>query len=167
MNRSSYCRCPGAPGLAEAVARRLAANGEGALGALEHRRFPDGESYLRLPDVKDAVVVVVGDLCQPNGKVLDALFLARTARDLGAREVVLLAPYLPYMRQDARFQPGEAVTSSVFAGLMNDSLRRAPDGGPAPASPRGAVRHLPDPRARALVGIAAGGVGERANAPAR
>ena len=89
---------------------------------MEHRRFPDGESYLRLPDVKDASVVVVGDLNQPNGKLLDALFLARTARDLGAREVVLLAPYLPYMRQDARFHPGEAVTSDVFAGLLSDAF---------------------------------------------
>jgi ribose-phosphate pyrophosphokinase len=113
---------PGAPGLAEPVARRLASSGTSALGRLEHRRFPDGESYLKLPDVSGAIAVVAGDLCQPNGKVLDALFLARTARDLGARAVLLLAPYLPYMRQDARFQPGEAVTSSVFAGLVNDAF---------------------------------------------
>ena len=122
MSRIVLLPLPGAPGLAEPLARRLAARGTGVLGALEHRRFPDGESYLRLPSVEDAVAVVVGDFCQPNAKVLDALFLARTARDLGAREVVLVAPYLPYMRQDARFQPGEAVTSSVFAGLLNEAF---------------------------------------------
>lgn len=122
MSRIVLLPLPGSPGLAEPVARRLAARGAGALGALAHRRFPDGESYLRLPDVEDAVAVVVGDLCQPNAKVLDALFLARTARELGAREVVLLAPYLPYMRQDARFEPGEAVTSRVFADLLSDAF---------------------------------------------
>lgn len=122
MTRTVLLPLPGAPGLAEPLARRLSGRARKVLGALEHRRFPDGETYLRLPEVADARVVVVGDFNQPNEKLLDALFLARTARDLGAREVVLLAPYLPYMRQDARFRPGEAVTSEVFAGLISDAF---------------------------------------------
>ncbi|MEX0914802.1 MAG: ribose-phosphate diphosphokinase, partial [Wenzhouxiangellaceae bacterium] len=35
--------------------------------------------------------------------------------DLGALSVGLVAPYLPYMRQDIRFHPGEALTSASFA----------------------------------------------------
>lgn len=125
MTRTVLLPLPEAAGLAEPLARRLQGQDRGGLWDLlpvEHRRFPDGETYLRLPPVRDASVVVVADLHQPNAKLLDALFLARTARDLGAREVLLVAPYLPYMRQDARFLPGEAVTSEVVAGLLGEAF---------------------------------------------
>jgi ribose-phosphate pyrophosphokinase len=45
--------------------------------------------------------------------------VADTARDLGAARIGLVAPYLPYMRQDARFQPGEGVTSRYFSRVMS------------------------------------------------
>ncbi|MBI5040936.1 MAG: ribose-phosphate diphosphokinase, partial [Gammaproteobacteria bacterium] len=35
---------------------------------------------------------------------------AETARELGARELILVVPYLCYMRQDMAFQPGEAIS---------------------------------------------------------
>ena len=47
------------------------------------------------------------------------LFAADLARDLGAARVGLVAPYLPYMRQDHRFDPGEALTSRTFARWLS------------------------------------------------
>jgi hypothetical protein len=49
-------------------------------------------------------------------------------------QVGLVAPYLAYMRQDKRFQPGEGVTSRSFraAALGQGGLAR--DGRPAFAS---------------------------------
>ena len=44
---------------------------------------------------------------------------AHTARDLGAKKVILVAPYLAYMRQDKRFHPGEAISSRIMAKLLN------------------------------------------------
>ena len=41
------------------------------------------------------------------------------ARELGAARVVLVAPYLAYMRQDRRFHDGEAVTSRTFASVLS------------------------------------------------
>lgn len=90
------------------------------IGSLEHRRFPDGESYLRYktsPRNRD-----VGILCtldRPDDKVLGLLFASSTARDLGARSVGLVCPYLAYMRQDKRFQSGEAVTSTQFGAILS------------------------------------------------
>jgi ribose-phosphate pyrophosphokinase len=49
---------------------------------------------------------------------LPLLFASRTARELGARSVGLVAPYLGYMRQDARFEPGQAVSSVHFAAFL-------------------------------------------------
>ncbi len=45
-------------------------------------------------------------------------FAADAAREPGAREVNLIAPYLACMRQDMRFQHGEAVSSHSFARLL-------------------------------------------------
>lgn len=104
----------------EALAGHLCAFGNVELGKLEMRAFPDQETYLRFPESpSDRNVVLVDTLADPNGKILPLLFAARTARELGARRVGLVAPYLGYMRQDMRFHPGEAVTSRHFASLIS------------------------------------------------
>ena len=43
---------------------------------------------------------------------------------MGAASVCLVAPYLAYMRQDTRFNPGEAVTSEYFARLLSGAIDR-------------------------------------------
>jgi ribose-phosphate pyrophosphokinase len=48
--------------------------------------------------------------------------LAATARDLGARRIGVVAPYLPYMRQDARLRPGEGVTSRYVGRWISGLL---------------------------------------------
>ena len=90
------------------------------VGVVEWRRFPDRETYLRIAAECDGKSVVVAcTLDRPDDKLLPLVFLAETARELGASRVGLVAPYLPYMRQDRRFQAGEAVTSRTFAGLLS------------------------------------------------
>lgn len=98
---------------------RLTAALDAQAGLVDIRRFPDGESYIRLEtDVRSRDVIVVCSLDQPDGKFLPLIFLAETARDLGARSVGLVCPYLAYMRQDTRFKPGEGVTSAYFANAL-------------------------------------------------
>lgn len=100
----------------EACADHLAERMHAPRCALESRRFPDGETYLRvLGDVQGHDVAVVAQLHEPDAQIPGLLFLADALRDLGAVRVGLVAPYLPYMRQDKRFKPGEAVTSVSFA----------------------------------------------------
>lgn len=92
-------------------------------GSAVVRRFPDGESYVRLEQpAHGREVILVCTLHHPDDKLLPLLFLAATARELGARSVGLVAPYLAYMRQDRRFQEGEAVTSVHFAALLSRSF---------------------------------------------
>ena len=100
----------------EALAARLAALLSAEEGRAECRRFPDGESYVRLlSDVAGRSVVLVETLDRPDPKFLPLSFIASTARELGARSVGLIAPYLAYMRQDRRFHSGEAIGSKIFA----------------------------------------------------
>lgn len=84
------------------------------------RRFPDGESYVRiLAECQGRDVLVLCSLAEPDLHIIPLQFLADTARELGARSVGLVAPYLAYMRQDTRFAPGEAVSARLFAGLLS------------------------------------------------
>jgi ribose-phosphate pyrophosphokinase len=107
------------PGNEDATAR-LAGELEAEIGALEVRRFPDEESYVRIrSEVGGRKTVVVCTLDRPDEKLASLIFTAAVLRELGAASVGLVAPYLAYMRQDRRFQPGEAVTSTYFAQLLS------------------------------------------------
>src|SRR3989344_3767779 len=88
--------------------------------------FPDGEIYLRfLKNVKGQHVVLVQSF-QPNPQeaFVEVILAAANARDLGARKVTLVAPYLGYMRQDKRFHPGEPVSALITAKLIGRYVDR-------------------------------------------
>ncbi|MFZ5912956.1 MAG: ribose-phosphate pyrophosphokinase [Pseudomonadota bacterium] len=85
----------------------------------EMRHFPDGETYVRISaDVQERDVILLCSLDRPDAKFLPLIFLAETAKDLGACSVGLICPYLAYMRQDTRFKPGEGITSTYFASAL-------------------------------------------------
>lgn len=105
------------------LARPLAAAVDAEIAQMTFRRFPDGESYLRYDSSPAGrPVILLCSLDRPDGKFLPLAFAAAAARDLGAASVGLVAPYLAYMRQDRRFRPGEAVTSTDFARLLSGEI---------------------------------------------
>lgn len=89
---------------------------------VELRRFPDGEHYVRLPTSTEGDVLLATSLTGGSETLLPLLFAADAARAQGAARVGLMAPYLPYMRQDKAFHEGEAVTSRTFAKLLSSSF---------------------------------------------
>jgi ribose-phosphate pyrophosphokinase len=101
-------------------ARRLGARLGLPVLVPEIRQFPDGELYVRIDGELGDDAVIVGNASSDN--FLRVAFLAGTARDLGARRVGLVAPYLAYMRQDSRFKPGEGVTASYFGRLLSSTV---------------------------------------------
>jgi len=87
------------------------------------RRFPDGESLVTIePNLGGADVMVLAALRSPDNAALALRFAAETAREFGAHSVGLVAPYLPYMRQDKRFHSGEAVSAPLFARFLEQSF---------------------------------------------
>lgn len=107
----------------ETIARALALSAGAELGAIETRRFPDGEAYVRLLSaVEGREVEIVCTLARPDEQFLSLIFAAETAREMGAARVNLIAPYLAYMRQDKRFKDGEAISSVHFARLLSRSF---------------------------------------------
>ena len=107
---------PGCESLAQSLGEGLAASA----GRVRWRHFPDGESQVSLEgEFAARDVVVLASLRDPDRLALPLLFAARTARELGARSVGLVAPYFGYMRQDARFQAGQALSSVHFGAFVS------------------------------------------------
>ena len=110
--------------LAEKVAKELGEN----VGRLEIKRFPDGDKYVRILDeVKGQDVAVIQSLYHKPDQhiyadlhIFKLLMIVDTLRDLQAKTITVVAPYLAYARQDSRFYPGEALSSQVIARLLED-----------------------------------------------
>ncbi len=85
--------------------------------------FPDGEIVPRVP-APASTTFVYRSLHQPNAKLVELLLAAEAWRGNGAQRLVLVAPYLPYMRQDKAFSPGEPVSQRVVANLLDAAFDR-------------------------------------------
>ena len=87
------------------------------------RRFPDGESLVRI-DPPAETAILYRSLDRPNDKLIEILLAAAALRDGGCGHVALVAPYMAYMRQDTAFHPGEAVSQRVVGALIAGAVDR-------------------------------------------
>ena len=109
--------------------------------ALESRRFPDGEAYVRVPaesidSVRSEAVVLVSNTF-PDSGILQTLLLLGAIRDVrkgdlsslkgewsGGSEdvgpgVFLAIPYYGYARQDKRFSVGESISAKIVTEVVS------------------------------------------------
>lgn len=106
------------------LAQRLAQVLGWSLEPVQRHGFPDGETRLRLPAVLPAEVALLRGLQQPNAKLTEVLLAAAGAREVGARRLTLVSPYLAYMRQDMAFTPGEVVSQRHVGRLLAAHFER-------------------------------------------
>ena len=90
------------------------------LVSVEIKKFPDGETYVRiLGDVSGRDVVYINSLQRsPNESLIETLLTLDALRDLGAARLIAVIPYMSYARQDSRFNPGEAISVQTIAKLF-------------------------------------------------
>lgn len=83
------------------------------------RVFPDGESKITVSKKlsKKKTIVVQSTHPPVDSNLIWALELVAKAKQTSSKVVVII-PYLCYMRQDVEFLPGEVVTSSLVAKLL-------------------------------------------------
>jgi len=91
---------------------------------LKVTHFPDSEIKLRFKvNVRKKVVILIQSFYgNINDCVIETLFAAETASDLGAKKVILIAPYFPYLRQDNRFNPGECISLQTVAKNIDEDF---------------------------------------------
>lgn len=88
--------------------------------ALKMHQFPDEEVCLTADfPCQENDIFLLTSLDRPNPKVLPLLFASQTLKQQGARSVYLITPYLPYMRQDKAFHPGEGISAQYFAKIIS------------------------------------------------
>lgn len=83
---------------------------------VEFKKFPDGESYVRLTrELRGEKVFIVQSTHPPQDTHLIQLFLlVDAASRSNPQEVSVVAPYLAYARQDKVFRPNEPVSAEVI-----------------------------------------------------
>ena len=106
------------------IAQSLAKKLKATYSPLTISSFPDGDMYLKFNIALQGKTLVIVHSFQPHSdqSLVRIVFAAQTAKELGAAKVILVAPYLAYMRQDTRFHPGEAISSRIMAKLLNSSV---------------------------------------------
>lgn len=89
---------------------------------IEFKRFPDGEMYIRFAeDIKGENVVIIQTTGPPqDSNLLQLLFLIDAAKDLGAKSIIAVVPYVAYGRQENRFRSGEAISANTVFKLIKD-----------------------------------------------
>ncbi|QDF36937.1 ribose-phosphate pyrophosphokinase [Bradyrhizobium symbiodeficiens] len=110
------------PGGSDA-AKRLAVRLGLSCGEIAVHRFPDSELRVAVAPATDTTILYA-PLDQPNDKLIALLFAAEALRRNGAKRLVLVAPYLCYMRQDAAFHAGEAISQRAMGALLATTVDR-------------------------------------------
>jgi ribose-phosphate pyrophosphokinase len=106
-----------------APARALAGALGVELGLVDVHAFPDGEI---LPTIAapGETTVIYRSLSRPNDKLIALLLACEAWRRRGARRLVLVAPYLCYMRQDTAFAEGQAISQRALGDLLGERFER-------------------------------------------
>ena len=98
-------------------ATRLATRLGVPMHRMELHQFPDGELRVTVGPTAPTTIIYA-PLDRPNDKLLAIQFAAEALRRNGAKRLVLMSPYLCYMRQDAAFHMGEAINQKVIGHLL-------------------------------------------------
>lgn len=89
-------------------------------GQLAIHQFPDEETYVRVgSDVRGRTVVLACSLDRPDSKTMPLYLAAATLREQGVQRLILIAPYLGYMRQDKIFHQGEGISAKHYARWLS------------------------------------------------
>jgi ribose-phosphate pyrophosphokinase len=102
------------------LARRLAAELKTTPVPVFFKKFPDGESYIRIDgDIQGEDVAVVQTTSPPQDERMMQLFLtASAAKAHGAKRTTAVVPYFAYSRQDKVFLPGEAFSAKTVVSIL-------------------------------------------------
>jgi ribose-phosphate pyrophosphokinase len=98
-------------------AARLAAALGLPLELVDLHEFPDGETLPTVP-ASARTVLVYRSLHHPNAKLVPLILACDAWRRAGVERLVLVAPYLCYLRQDALFGPGQPLSRDAIGQLL-------------------------------------------------
>ncbi len=107
------------------IGKGIAAILKSAYAGVDHKLFPDGESYIRMPSLEeneDSMAVLVQSTYPPHEKhMIELLFMIDALKEAGTKHIIAIVPYLAYARQNRMFQPREAISINTVMRLISES----------------------------------------------
>jgi ribose-phosphate pyrophosphokinase len=104
------------PRLAEGVCTYLQMD----LGAIQVRRFSDGEIFVEIGEnVRGRDVFVLQSTCSPvNDNLMELLIIMDALRRASARRITAVIPYYGYARQDRKVAPRVPISAKLVADIL-------------------------------------------------
>ncbi|MEM1575357.1 MAG: ribose-phosphate diphosphokinase [Nitrososphaerota archaeon] len=92
------------------------------LALIEHKLFPDGESYIRYLEkiYGEDIAIIQTTYPEQDRKLLQLFLLSKTAKEANCNNIIAIVPYLAYSRQDKAFKNGEAISIKVILSILKD-----------------------------------------------
>ncbi|MBZ0199286.1 MAG: ribose-phosphate pyrophosphokinase [Ignavibacteriaceae bacterium] len=104
--------------LAEKIARKL----DRPLGALELKRFSDGEIWVKYGEnIRGSEVFIIQPTNPPGDNLMELLIMIDAAKRASAKSITAVIPYFGYARQDRKDQPRVSITAKLMANLLTVS----------------------------------------------
>lgn len=107
-----------------AAVERLASRLAAPHALVDLHRFPDGEVLPTVPPTGARTVIFYRSLHDANDRLVSLLLAADAYRRSGVARLVLAAPYLCYLRQDAVFHPGQPLSRDVVGRWLGGAFDR-------------------------------------------
>lgn len=103
-----------------ALAQKIADYLEIKLGAIEVRRFSDGEIFVEIGEnVRGKDVFVIQSTCSPvNDNLAELLIIIDALKRSSAQRITAVMPYYGYARQDRKVAPRTPITAKLLADLI-------------------------------------------------
>jgi len=91
---------------------------------IEMKRFPDNESYVRIPGLElckgNEVSVLHRCFPEQDASLFQLIQILRTLKPV-AKRITAIVPYLPYARQDKTWLGGEAKSAEMICELLREA----------------------------------------------
>ncbi len=89
------------------------------LGAVELKRFSDGEIWVKYREnIRGADIFIIQPTNPPAENLMELLIMIDAARRASAKRITAVIPYFGYSRQDRKDQPRVSITAKLIANLI-------------------------------------------------
>ena len=90
------------------------------LGAMDIRRFSDGEIFVEIKEnVRGRSVYLIQSTCSPvNDSLMELLIIMDALKRASAKEINVICPYYGYSRQDRKVSPRTPISAKLTADLL-------------------------------------------------
>lgn len=103
--------------LAFSVAKKIKAKYE----TINLEKFPDGEVNMDIKtNPKGKTIILVSSMAlSPNEKIIETILAGGILKDYGAKKIILVATYFPYLRQDIHFYKYDSFSSRYITKMFS------------------------------------------------